>query len=452
MAVTITQSPTKKFDMAYGPNPVTLTGIGGAQKYVLQIIRNGTIIADVRQTPNTLGVAVFDIQNILQTQVAPSVPNVEETGYIGSELTSAPNESLNYAIWVGSETNGIETIDTQYAADWVTFGGTKQYYEVPFMSANYVPAMAASGTTPIVVKQAQPFTDRVNFVYGADITDGKPVWLLDGMRVYTWDVTAADMTTISFYNGVNGTPPAMVRGLGGIRYTLYNGTTLVDTVVYQNIQAFGGGPNINPNDGTTVSYPYNAITAGTGPKNFQDFDPSATHYYVSTGAYDPNAQAFVGGDPMFYVHRFNIIEEACNDFEHYQFSWLNSYGFRDYYTFNKKKTRQVAITRNEFLKEDANYASSSYDVNTYNRGTTVYSQKLQETYTAFTDYISDADAAFLEGLYISADVKVRMGGSTDWWPISLISSSYVEKTTRKDKLFQYELTFKQANNLKSQRG
>ncbi len=95
MAVTITQSPTQKFDMAYGPNPVTLTGIGGADKYVLQIVRNGSIIADVRQTPNTQGYAIFDIQNILQTQVGPSKPNIEETGYIGPEMTSAQTESLN---------------------------------------------------------------------------------------------------------------------------------------------------------------------------------------------------------------------------------------------------------------------------------------------------------------------------------------------------------------------
>ena len=449
MAVTYTQVPTQKFDQAYGPNPVTLTGIGGADKYVLQIVRNNTIIADVRQTPNTQGYAIFDIQNILQTQVGPSKPNVEETGYIGTEMITAETESLNYALWVGSETAGTVTIDVQSTADWVTFGGTKQYYEVPYVSNAYVPTMNGYDIT----KQAQPFTDRITYVLGQDITDGKPTWLLDNMRVYTWDVTSEDMTTISFYNGVIGNAPAMVRGIGGFIYTLYNDNTLVDTVIYQNTQSMGGGPNLAMGDGTVITYPFNAISLGTGPKNFQDFDPSSTHYYVSVGAYDPAVEAYeVSDEPLFYVHRFNIVDPACNDFEHYQFSWLNSFGFRDYYTFNKQKTRSVAIARNEFLKEDANYASSSYSVGTYDRGTTVYSQKLEEVLTAFTDYISDEDARFLEGLYISADVKVRMGAQTEWWPVSLISSTYTEKTYRKDKLFQYELTFKQANNIKSQRG
>ena len=82
MAVILTQTPTLPFDQAYGPNPVTLsgiptdpiTGVITADKYVLQIYRAGQLIADLRQTPNSQGVAIFDIQNTLQNFVAPS-PN-----------------------------------------------------------------------------------------------------------------------------------------------------------------------------------------------------------------------------------------------------------------------------------------------------------------------------------------------------------------------------------------
>jgi hypothetical protein len=160
---------------------------------------------------------------------------------------------------------------------------------------------------------------------------------------------------------------------------------------------------------------------------------------------------------MHYVHRFNIVEPNCNDFPEYQFSWLNSYGFRDYYSFKKRKDRSVNIQRNEYLREAADYNSNAYDVNIYDRGTTVFSQQLQEEFTAFTDYISDADALYLEKLFTSADVKVRFNDAPgslkyQWMPISLISANWTEKTYRKDKLFQYEIRFKRAHNLKSQRG
>ena len=160
---------------------------------------------------------------------------------------------------------------------------------------------------------------------------------------------------------------------------------------------------------------------------------------------------------MHYVHRFNIVDPACNDFPEYQFSWLNKYGFRDYYSFNKRKDRKVSIKRNEYLREAADYNAANYDVNIYDRGTTVYSQMLPEEFSAFTDYISDEDALYLEGLFISADVKVRFNDRPgqekyQWVPVSLISNSYDEKTYRKNKLFQYDIKFKLAHNIKSQRG
>ena len=141
----------------------------------------------------------------------------------------------------------------------------------------------------------------------------------------------------------------------------------------------------------------------------------------------------------------------------YQFSWLNEYGFRDYYSFRKRKDRGVKINRNEYLREAANYNANSYDVNIYDRGTTVFSQTLPEDFSAFTGFISDADALYLEGLFISADVKVRFNDAPgaeqyQWVPVSLLSTAYEEKTVRKNKLFQYDIKFKLAHNIKSQRG
>jgi hypothetical protein len=106
MAVILTQTPTLPFDQAYGPNPVTLsgiptdpiTGVITADKYVLQIYRAGQLIADLRQTPNSQGVAIFDIQNTLQNFVAPSPNNVEEIGYIGNDLLNSAAETTPYQL------------------------------------------------------------------------------------------------------------------------------------------------------------------------------------------------------------------------------------------------------------------------------------------------------------------------------------------------------------------
>ena len=471
MATSLSQAPQTPFDQAYGPNPVTLTGIPfdpvtgaiTADKYVLQIWRNGQLIADLRQTPNAVGNAIFDIQNTLQNYVAPSPNNVEEVGYIGNDLMNSANESVPYTFKTGYESNGAVTIDNEPEDIYLDFGGTKKYYETPYIAVStFIPSLTSfTGTCTNILKQGQPFTAMKSYRLGADITDGKPAWLTDIMPVYDHYVTLSDMTTISYYNSVNGTGPALAKSIDAFVFWQYNNTTLLGVNQLYNTVGNGGGPNVTVGQGLTPAYPTRAITCGTGPRNFNDLDSQATHYYVATAPYtDSSCLSTIGGladGSMHYVHRFNIIEEGCNDFPTYQFSWLNEYGFRDYYSFNKRKDRGVKINRNEYLKEAANYNATSYSVNIYDRGTTVFSQKLPEEFSAFTGFVSDADALYLEGLFISADVKVRFDDAPgaeryQWVPVSLLSSAYEEKTVRKNQLFQYDIKFKLAHNIKSQRG
>jgi len=465
MAVTLLQTPHLPFDQVYGPNPVTLTGIPTdpttgvitADKYVLRIFRLGRLIADLRQTPNAVGNAIFDIQNVLQTQLKVSPNNIEETGLIGNDLANSANESTPYELHIGSETNGFVTIDS-ISQTFFAFGGVKEYYQVPYNSDPYVPLIdQPSSNCTIILQQAQPFTDLKDFRLGGEITDGKPAWLTNDMRVYDHYVTPNDMTTISYYNGIRASGPTSAQGIDAFKFEFFDNNVSFDEYTYYNITSNGGGPNVAPGDNVIPTYPNKAITLGTGPKNFVDFQSDCTHYYVSSHAYDPCFDTDLTDTSLHYVHRFNIIQEGCNDFPQYQFSWLNSYGFRDYYSFSKRKDRNIAIKRNEFLQEAADYNSAQYNVNIYDRGTTVYSQTLQENFTAFTDYLSDEEALFLQGLFTSADVKVRFNDAPlserfKWIPISLLSTAYTEKTIRKDKLFQYDIRFKIAHNLKSQRG
>ena len=75
-----------------------------------------------------------------------------------------------------------------------------------------------------------------------------------------------------------------------------------------------------------------------------------------------------------------------------------------------------------------------------------------------TGYMSDEEAKYLEGLFNSPDVRVRLGMNAPagydayFFGCNVTSASWTEKSYRKDQLFQYEIRFKLANNLKSQRG
>ena len=114
MAITITQTPHSPFDMAYGANPITLSNIdNNADKYALRIYVVGQTepIADIRQTPNRVGRAIFDIQNILQSQVGPMVNNIDSLNYqsfqSNTRLALAGRSLVEYQIATAEETGGI---------------------------------------------------------------------------------------------------------------------------------------------------------------------------------------------------------------------------------------------------------------------------------------------------------------------------------------------------------
>ena len=115
----------------------------------------------------------------------------------------------------------------------------------------------------------------------------------------------------------------------------------------------------------------------------------------------------------------------------------------------------INTKNNEFLKESADYNSNSYSVDLQSRGYTTYSQTIQETWTATTDYINDQQAELLESMFKSAQINARFSTReyTDQWvPVKIQRSKYTQKTNRKDRLFQYTVTFTIAQNIKAQRG
>jgi hypothetical protein len=102
------------------------------------------------------------------------------------------------------------------------------------------------------------------------------------------------------------------------------------------------------------------------------------------------------------------------------------------------------------MQESIDYNASSVGVLAGGRGYRTFSQTLTDKYTVRTNWLTDEEAAYLENLFISPDVRANLGDG--FIAVTLLNTSYVEKTIRKDKMFQYEITFKTAYNIKSQRG
>ena len=190
MAVTATQTPYRPFDMAYGANTITLNGITPSQqKYALRIfvLGNTVPIADIRQSPNRVGRAIFDIQNILQTQVEPSKNDIDGLHYSAgfaqqnTRMRIANGELVQYQIAYTTETNG--TLDDPFEQSsivYTTLGGSKEYWQVPYNEgAEFIPIVDAdaNGCTDINY-WARPLSDNTWTI--ADTETGDNLLTING--------------------------------------------------------------------------------------------------------------------------------------------------------------------------------------------------------------------------------------------------------------------------------
>ena len=472
MAVIVTQVPNLIFDMAYGANPFTLSGIDPTDdKYALQIfvVGNATPIADIRQTPNRQGRAIFDIQNILQTVVGPQVNTVDSQNY--NSLTTSTRISLagatltEYQIAYTTESGGVVGAFTTYPAIFTVIAGSKQYFEVPFDETPYQPVISGGvGICSVIDRYAKPLSDNSYTI--ADDLPGKTINYYsspNGIDVH--NVYVDDQCTKSFYQKVersSATPPAApVQGIEAFYVLQFNAAdNLIQTNVIPNIQSNGGGPNVALYQGTQISGDFQVITAATGPANLMAILNAATaSYYIIPGVYgcseDSQSQIDVMTEAAWRAQKYIINEPECLDYPHVQFAWQNSLGYRDQFTFTKKLVHSTKTRNNNFLKGPADYNSTSYSVDIEDRGYTTYSQKIQNEFSVTSGYMTDEEAKLLKHLYQSAEVKVRFSSgqyANEWVPVTISSLNYTEKNFQKDKLFQYTVKFTLASNIKSMRG
>ena len=500
--VSLSQNPGN-YNLAYGPNAVTLSSLTtGATKFVLQVRTvGGTILADIRQTANVQGRAIFDIQNILQSYVHPSPINTEQIG-VGNQSPANLQNSLQevdaYTLRIGDETNGTLDLVTTVFGPYNVIGGKKPFFDIAWSEGPYQGAIQGDDSNPPCTNlyaNGQPLSDWNPYVLGSELVSYIPTGNTDypsgigaNTRVQIWDVNMNDLHTTSYFNalytGGLPTPNANAQGIEALRISQFevDGTAITDTIIPNTVEN-GGGPNVNYGDGTIPSNNTAVITAGVGPQNISSFtyidglttnnfvlDPLCSYYFVQTVAYNPGTclatHTGYTDESIHYPQMFRIYGRGaafantpCLDYDHMQFSWLNSFGFRDYFTFTKKNVRSTRRRANNYLDGTADYNSSNYNTQPGNRGYTTYSQEIQESFTATTNYLTDEQADYLEGLFNSPDVRVRLGQSAPgvgyeqyFFGANITSTSWTERSFRKDKLFQYEIKFKLANNLKSQRG
>ena len=168
----------------------------------------------------------------------------------------------------------------------------------------------------------------------------------------------------------------------------------------------------------------------TGTKNHEIMGfsfSSNVKYYNITGR--------VGSSLKYSLWR--KIECNPSPFPNIRVAYMNRLGSYEYLNFNYDSKKTVNISRNEYKQ----VLPWNYTIGM--RGLSVLSQKVEESFTLNTDWMSQYDYTYFSDIITSPDVYI-IDDNGNKYPILITDSSYDYKTYLREKLFNLSISVKNA--------
>ena len=487
--ITISQQPTK-YNLAVSPNVWVLDSItSNEDAYIIEVLEYNevggttTTLATIQQPANPEGVAMFDVSKILQAQM--SIKWVEDT----AAATTTDGETVSYQVRYGSVTNDVPTFNGTSAVKYV-YNGYLDWRELDWPNqTQFIP----EPTSVTCVCETPPCGFNARYLArNGDYLHNYPE---DSIQI-----RSNTYHTLSFFNRIgnwdNGDPwgnneqPWAVE----IEYFDVCDQSIAKTI-YVLSDATGLGPRSTFDDTTMGQYETKEWigTIGAGPQNLKDggYWPSLGNpaqwnlitqvwgnycqiwnYATQTAAVDnyrvrvlsanmcywnengapanDNAatlEPYLGD--IIYTQDFQVAD-PCTPFDPITVSFVNQYGVKDYFTFDRRNTLSQSIKRNNYDKILGSWSSSSFSIDQHGRGRTTFSTAIQTTMEISSYWMTDAESKWLEELFTSPHIQVYYDGV--WHPAVITSTAYRQKTNSRDGLFQHNLNIQFSNNKKVQRG
>ena len=482
----LTQQPNE-YNLAYVPNVFTVDGIGATdKKYILTVLdENDNALAEFRQPANPAGVAHFDVSRVLQAQMEPAF--VETTSF----ASETPKETFKYRVRYGvinADNDPTYEPNAQYSPFKYVINGYDDWRTLNWEDQAFQP----EGTLLLC-----------EGVGGGNSATYREVDFLTNYPKDAYPLRSSAYHTLSFFNRMenwnDGTQwdgtviaPAFVQ----VKFYTSIGT-LIQTSVYSINEQNGLGPRPDYNQNTLNAYTNDNLvgTIGVGPQNLKDagiwpnggFTPQiwgqiTQSFGSNTNIWNlgPSAQGLVdhytveiismdqcywndNGAPadntastlmnyfgnVMYSYRFDVAD-PCTNFNAITVSFINQYGVKDYFTFDRRNTRTVQFNRNNYNQSLGSWSDASFSIAQHRGGKRTFSTDIETELTLSSYWMSDEESKWLEELFASPSVQAYVDGK--WEPCVIGSTTYEEKTYARDRMFQHTISLIYSNNKTVQRG
>ena len=442
----LTQSPNT-FNSAYVPNVFVVDGIGSADRYVFQVrTESNQVLSTFKQPPNAAGVGIFDVQRVLQSYLNSQL-FIEET----AKAADTPGALFRYRVAYGTET------------------GTNIALSAPIVEYNVINAYDNWRTLNSDLTSFIPNPNTIECETVQGLTVSYPT-TYDFLTNYpgTIPVSSTDWHTLSFINMAPNIETNNIeynKAPFWVRVTTTLNGAQAEDIIYSISQTNGNSVRTDCNDATETFTNANRIaTIGAGPQNLStllvnNYDAYQIRIYsyntcVGTTISDCTDYSEILSDgyvgDLIFQKSFTVTDEICQRFEPIQLSFINQWGAKDYFTFDKRNTQQVTTQKNNFVKPLGTWSADSFTISSHGRGRTTFSSTATTTVTMQSDWMSDEVSEWLQELYQSTNINIYIDGR--WEPCTILTSNYTQKTYARNQLFQHELQVEFANNQKIQRG
>lgn len=457
MAITINQQPTlpnmANADLLWSVSSNVSTN--PQFQYIVDIYESGSAytaanrLQRVKQQPNPSGYGVFNLGQIISTYVESD--NVWKARPF--ELSDGCNK--DFVLLFGEEygtstSSSIRTYDGTgpgATAGQPAYSGSTEFYTItdglvdPYDAVNFNFASSSYYSGSVT-----PTGGSANFTRSSALTNA----------LTTQSIADGDYETISLYNGNFDKSSTNAQDIYYVQFTVYNSAgSQIQNIGFFNTTANNGGPRTSeaqewPAVYTGQSNETRLIHLGVGPQNLADTGNtlnSAWSYYTVTIVSQESAGTD-DGTAIWASYKFTKETGDCA-YNGVRFAWKNEFGVWDYYTFTLQSDSTFGVTREEFEQTFVNYSTTStavsYDKS--RRGSRQFYNALNNSKTANSNWLTQAEADWLRELFFSANVYIQVG--TDMLPVAITSANVVEKTNpRTQKNFQYTIEFKPANQLR----
>ena len=468
MSILITQTAAQlnlaSSDMLW---EVTSSFTGSAQYQYITVLRDGTntTLTTIKQQPNPSGYGVFNLGRIV-----PQYLNYDTEQFnMGADGLFYKNQNTakffkvafgeEYGTSVSSSVSVYNGIVNNVTGSPAQTGSIAYYYLI----------------NGIVDPNSGDWNWNTSSFYSPQTTPSsasftKNVALTDAPR--SQSARSTDYLTISSINGALNGSTTVAQDIYAIDLNVYDSSSVVFTgSIFNeapNNSVYYGGPRTSKaqlwsavstvqtgsnNSGSQTSGSL-LLHLGIGPQNitnngsiFNFNTGSWTHYDIilrpQQSANTVNANAS--------WDKFTITKSDGNcGYNGVRFAWINDYGVWDWFTFTLASDKVTNMERNAFRANFVPYNTTTTTAayNIKRRGESYFDINLNEIFTANSDFLTQEEADWLQGLFYSPNVYIQEGSTM--LPIIILDNNFASKTNpRTQKNFQYTLTYALANSKRS---